>query len=374
MVAANEYDFSGLKVALVHYWLVASRGGEKVLEAMCRIFPQADIFTHVYNPKAVSETIRSHGVRTTFIQKLPWARKLYQKYLPLMPMALEQLDLSGYDLVISSESGPAKGVLTGPDTLHLCYCHTPMRYLWDLYHEYRAGAGFLTRLAMSAGFSRLRLWDQASAQRVDGFAVNSKNVAKRVKKLYKRNSRVIYPPVATKDFRPAPERGDHYLFVGQLVGYKRADLAVEAFSRLGKKLIVVGEGKELKRLRKIAGETVTFLGRQSFEVIREQYSRCRALIFPANEDFGIVPVEAMASGAPVIAFGKGGALETVVEGKTGLFFPEQSVESLIHAVERFEEREREFDPQVLREHAAAFDETVFMRAFSDFVGQELRER
>jgi glycosyltransferase involved in cell wall biosynthesis len=360
-----------MKVAIIHYWLVNMRGGEKVVEALCEVFPQADIFTHVYDPDAVSPTIRSRKVVTTFINKLPQAKKRYQSYLPLMPLALEQLDLREYDLVISSESGPAKGVLTRPDALHICYCHTPMRYVWDMYHDYLGGAGLLKRLLMLPLIHYLKLWDFASAARVDHFIANSHFVAGRIAKHYRRPAQVIHPPVATSEFIPTPEHDDFYLVMGQLVRYKRVDLAVEAFNRNGRRLVIIGAGEALEELKALAAPNVEVLGRQPFPVIKERLSRCRALIFPGVEDFGIVPLEAMASGKPVIAYKEGGALETVLDGVTGLFFEEQSADALAAAVTRFEAADKQFDAAVIAAHAASFDHEVFKQRMAEFVEREL---
>ena len=349
-----------MRVAIVHYWLVGMRGGEKVLEELCLMYPQADIFTHVYDPARTSDVIKRHKITTTFIGRLPFARKLYQKYLPLMPSALEELDLTGYDLVISSESGPAKGVITHPNALHVCYCHSPMRYLWDQYHTYRANAGRLTRLVMSLTMPMLRAWDVASSAHVDRFVANSSFIARRVAKVYRRDSVVISPPVDLDAFaiEPAPTR-DFYLTTGQLVPYKRVDLAVSACTRLGLRLVVVGTGSETARLRAMAGPNVEFRGWTSNEELRALYANCRALLFPGEEDFGIVPLEAMASGRPVIAFRSGGALDTVVEGETGTFFDRQTVDDLAGAMIRFEELESSFDPRTVRSHAQRFGRTEF---------------
>ena len=231
------------RVAIIHYWLVGMRGGERVLERLLRLYPDADIFTHVVRPDALSDTIRAHRIQTTFIDRLPGARRFYQHYLPLMPIALEHLDLRGYDLVISSEAGPAKGVIAPPDAFHLCYCHSPMRYLWDHFHEYHARSGWLTRQVMPPIFHRMRQWDQASAQRPDQIVANSAFIARRVRKAWGREAHVIYPPVDVTRFSPSAEVGSHYLWVGQMTPYKRADLVVDAFARLGLRLTMVGTGE-----------------------------------------------------------------------------------------------------------------------------------
>jgi glycosyltransferase involved in cell wall biosynthesis len=331
-----------------------------VVEALCEMFPQADIFTHVYVPDAVSETIRGHRVTTSFINALPAAARLYKRYLPLMPLALEQLDLRGYDLVISSESGPAKGVIPPPETRHLCYCHSPMRYLWNMFHDYREQSGRLTRLVMPPLAHYLRVWDTVSASRVDRYVANSNAVAGRIRRYYGREAEVVWPPVDTTAFQPVDpdDRGDYMLMVGELVGYKRPDLAVEAFNRMRRKLVVIGGGEMLAHIRRIAGPTVTVLGPTPFAELRDHYARCQALIFPGEEDFGIVPVEAMASGRPVIAYGRGGATETVLPGVSGILFDEQSVDALIAAVEGF--REEDFDPMAIVAHAGGFSRDVFI--------------
>lgn len=361
-----------MKVAIVHYWLVTMRGGEKVVEAICELFPQADIFTHVYNAEAMSSTIRRHKVTTTFIQKLPNATKKYQSYLPLMPLALEQLDLRDYDLVISSESGPAKGVLTRPDALHICYCHTPMRYVWDMYFDYRATAGTLKRWLMLPLIHYLKMWDYVSAGRVDHFIANSHFVAGRIAKHYRRSADVIHPPVATADFSPSSGHEDFYLVLGQLVGYKRVDIAVAAFNSLGRRLVIIGEGEALADLERLAGANVEVLGHQPFSVIKDHLAKCRALIFPGVEDFGIVPVEAMACGKPVIAYKVGGALETVVDGVTGLFFDQQTSDSLIDAVQRFEAVESSFNSLRIAEHARTFDKEIFKKKISEFIKDKIK--
>jgi glycosyltransferase involved in cell wall biosynthesis len=357
-----------MRVAIVHYWLVGLRGGEKVLEAICELYPEADIFTHVYDPEAAGPIIGAHKVTTTFISKLPFARRFYKFYLPLMPFALEALDLSPYDLVISSESGPAKGVLTRPDAVHVCYCHSPMRYIWDQYQLYRSSAGPVSKMMMPLLSPFLRIWDVVSSNRVDHFIANSRFVAKRIKKTYRREAEVIFPPVKLEDFDiEAQPSLDYYVFISQLEAYKRADILIEAANRLGRRLIVVGAGAEEERLRKLAGPTVTLLGRQTTEEIARLYKNSRALLFAGVEDFGIVFLEAMASGRPVIAYAAGGALDAVVDGKTGILFREQTVEALMEAIQTFEANPDRFDPKVIRAHAETFSTNAFKAKFKDAV-------
>jgi len=361
-----------MEVAIVHYWLVSMRGGEKVLEALCEMFPEADVFTNVYAPEKVSATIRKHRVQTTFIQKLPLAKRWYQKYMPLMPFALEQLDLSGYDLVISSESGPAKNVILNPETLHICYCHTPMRYIWDMYHDYRRNAGLLTRMFMPLIAHWLRLSDVASSNRVDVFVANSNFIAKRIQKIYRREAVVIPPPVDTQRFHTASKHDDFYLIAGQLVSYKRVDLAVEAFNLSGKRLVIIGSGEEEQLLRKKALPNIELLSFQSDQVLADYYSRCRALIFPGKEDFGIVPVEAIASGRPVIAYGAGGALDTVIDGKTGILFNDQTAQGLNEAIDRFESLPGDhFGEEQLKRFASQFSKESFKTRIHQLIQQQL---
>ncbi|GAM05877.1 group 1 glycosyl transferase [Novosphingobium sp. MBES04] len=350
--------FSG-RVALVHYWLVGMRGGERVLERLLRLFPQADIFTHVYDPARMSGALRGARVQESFVGRLPGARKHYQKYLPLMPMALEELDLRAYDLVISSESGPAKGVITRNDALHLCYCHSPMRYLWDHYQDYKSAAGRLSRALMPAMFHRLRQWDVSSAQRVDTILANSRFIARRVGKVWGREAEVVHPPVSVSEFAPSSQVGNRYLWVSQMTPYKRADVALEAFNRMGVPALMVGDGEMVREIERRAGPNVEVRRRLSFSELKEAYATCRALVFTPEEDFGIVPVEANASGRPVIAFGQGGVTDSIVNGKTGLFFPEQSVEALCEAISRFERWEGEFDPAAAVANAQRFAPEVF---------------
>ena len=358
-----------MRVAIVHYWLTNMRGGERVVKAFADMFPDADIFTHVIDRDRISQALTSHNIETTFISKMPFAVKHYQKYLPFMPRALEQIDLSAYDLVISSESGPAKGVIPRPDAFHLCYCHSPMRYIWDLYHEYNDSAGFLARRVFPGIAHRLRTWDVTSAMRVDQFIANSRFVAKRIEKYYRRDAEIIYPPVATEAFQALniSEPEDFYLAAGEFVGYKRFDIAVDAFTQLGKKLVVIGDGEQRKDLEKRAGDNVTFLGRVSFEELKSHFSRCQALVFPGEEDFGMIPVEVMAAGRPVIAYGRGGALDTVHPGVSGHLFSDQSVDGLMQAVSEFEAMS--FDPERLREHAKSYGLQQFQTKVTKLLAQ-----
>ncbi len=356
-----------MRVALVHYWLVNWRGGERVLKALAELFPGADIFTHVTSRELIERELPGRNVRTTFISRLPFAKRFYQRYLPLMPLALERLDLQGYDLVISSESGPAKGVVVAPHAVHVCYCHSPMRYVWDHYFEYHRRAGPLTRALMGPMLHYMRLWDQVSAQRVDHFVANSRFVAQRIAKYYRRPAQVIHPPVAVDEFDSSRPSEDFYLSVGQLTPYKRPDLLIEAFNVLGRPLLVVGDGEMLRGLRRISGANIRLLGSQPFAVIRDLYARCRAVVFPGIEDFGIVPVEAMASGKPVIAYGRGGVVDTIIDGVTGAFFHEQTVNAVVQAVRRFEERQPTFDQAAIRAHASRFSERAFKERFRSYI-------
>ena len=354
-----------LRVAIVHYWLVGMRGGERVIEHLLDLFPDADLFTHVYDPQKVSARIHKAQVRQSFIGRLPGARRHYQKYLPLMPLALEELDLRGYDLVISSESGPAKGVITGPDTLHLCYCHSPMRYLWDHYQDYRESAGWLSRRIMPLAFHRLRQWDVTSASRVDGFIANSGYIARRIAKVWGREARVVHPPVAVDAFAPSTQVSDRYLWVSQMTPYKRADVALEAFNRLGVPALMVGDGEMFDRIVASAGPSVEVRKRLSFPELQHAYATCRALVFTPEEDFGIVPVEANASGRPVIAFGRGGVTDSIVEGRTGIFFDRQAPMDLVNAIRRFEKWQPQFQPEEAVRNAARFGPDAFARGILD---------
>lgn len=350
-----------MKVALVHEWLTTLGGSERVLLALHRIWPDAPIFTSVTGGDQLPDAFKGLDIRTSFLQKIPGAAQRHQALLPLMPLAFELHDLRGFDLVITSHHACAKGVIVDADALHLAYVHTPMRYAWDLTHEYQATLSPFKRALAQPVLSYLRAWDVASSFRVDHYMANSRLVQTRIGKTWRREATVIPPPIALDAFAigPADTRGDHFLVVSRLVPYKRVDLAVAAATRLGVKLKVIGDGPLYKQLKRDAGPTVEFLGHVSDAEVALEYGRARALLFPGREDFGLTPLEAMASGTPVLAFGAGGALETVIDGVTGLFFAEQTAESLIDAMQRLDGHP--FDPITLRAHAAGFDEAVFAR-------------
>jgi len=326
-----------MKVALIHDWLTGMRGGEKVLEALCELFPDADIFTLVWIKGSVSAKIEKHRITTSFLQKLPLVEKRYRHYLPLMSCAIRSLDVSGYDLVISSSHCVAKGVSVRKGAVHICYCHTPMRYIWNQYDEYfnRERAGFLVSSAMKLVRPYLQKWDVKTADGVDLFIANSNHVRKRINEYYRKDAQVVHPPVDIEGY-PAVKQGNYFLMVTALVPYKRVDMAIKAFNKLGLPLKIVGSGPDAARLKNLAAPNIEFLGWQEDSAIKQYYAGCRAFIFPQEEDFGITAVEAQAAGKPVIAFGKGGAQETVIEGATGTFFYESTAESLADAVQRFE--------------------------------------
>jgi len=363
-----------MKVAIVHYWLVTMRGGEKVLEELCKLFPQADIYTNVYVPEKISDTIKAHKIFTTKINRWPLAKKMYQKYMPFMPNALMELDLTSYDLVISSESGPAKGVCPAPQAFHICYCHTPMRYLWDMYHEYFRKSNPLVKFFMKKMIPSLRQWDVMSSNLVDHFIANSSFVAARIQRYYNRKADVIFPPCDINRYinNPrAPE--DFYLFFGQLVGYKRADLAIEACIQSGRKIVVIGDGKSKEAKKYAKTGLVTFTGRVSDQQVADYFAKAKALIFPGIEDFGIIPVEANSAGCPVLAYRKGGACDSILENKTGLFFDEQTPQAIISCMESFEKRENEFSERaVYTKHVQKFSKEEFITKIQSVVEKRIR--
>jgi len=358
------------RVALVHDWLTGMRGGEKCLEVLCEIFPRADLYTLVHVPGSVTPVIEQRRVRTSFVQRLPRARTAYRRYLPLFPAAIERFDLAAYDLVVSTSHCVAKGVRAAPQALHVCYCHTPMRYVWDQFDAYfgPGRAGPATRIAAHLTRGMLQRWDVRTAARVDSFIANSAHVQQRIQSYYRRDAIVIQPPVDCARFtidRRGPD--DYFLVVAAFAGYKRIDLAIEAARVAGVRLVVVGRGPDASRLERLAqGARVEFLAWQSDADLARLYARCRALLFPGEEDFGISPLECMAAGRPVIALGRGGALETVVDGMTGILVPSSDPGAWAGILRHFDAGA--FDPAVLRAHALGFDRSVYagrMRAALD---------
>ncbi len=378
----SQPPLSRLRVAIVHYWFVGRAGGERVVEAIAEMYPQADVFALVADRATLAPVLQSRKLQTSFLDRIPGAKKFYRHLLFLQPLALEQFDLSGYDLVISSESGPAKGVITSPKTCHICYCHSPMRYIWDMYSVYRQSMNSIVGAFFGISAHYMRLWDYASAGRVDYFLANSHFIASRIRKIYGRESIVVHPPVDTFAGHTRAPAEDYYLIAGRLVDYKRVDLAIAACNQLGRKLRIIGEGPQTPSLRKIAGPTVQFLGRLSDDELHAQMAACRALLFPGEEDFGIVPVEAQSFGRPVIAYGSGGALETVrgdlpgaapVLNPTGIFFHRQDPASMADAILEFERREQEFSPEAIRNHAQQFDVSRFKSRMQDVIVKALHD-
>ncbi len=362
------------KVAFVHDWLVEKGGAENLLAAMMESFPDAPIYTLLHDPDGpTAPVVEGHLVRTSFLQKLPGAYRHYRSFLPLMPFAIEQFDLSEFDLIISNSYAVAKGVLTGPDQLHINMNCSPIRYAWDLQHQYlkesKKDKGLQSWLARWI-LHEIRKWDYRTANGVDHFIAISNFIARRIWKVYRRESVVIYPPVSVDDFPLQEKKGDFYLTASRMVPYKKIDLIVEAFTEMpDKQLIVIGTGPDFEKIKQKAGPNIQLLGYQSFDVLKEKMQKAKAFIFAAEEDFGIVPVEAQACGTPVIAYGKGGALETVIKDQTGIFFNEQTIDSLKDAIERFEKREELWNLQSIRQHAECFSEARFQKEFQEFVRQ-----
>lgn len=354
-------------IALAHDWITGMRGGEKVLEVFCELFPAAPIHTLIAFPEKASETIRMHEIRTSFLQRMPFIESRYRSYLPLYPFAIERFDMSGFDLILSSSHAVAKGIRPRPGALHISYVHTPMRYVWDMFDQYfsTAQVGKLKRPLISMIASRLRRWDVRTCNRVHAFIANSEHVRKRIQRHYDRDAVVIYPPVDISRFTVSESSKDFYLIVSALVPYKKVELAVEAFNRLNLPLRIIGEGPERRKLESLAGASITFEGWREDGEIARAYTECKALLFPGEEDFGIVPVEAMSCGKPVIAFGRGGATETVIPNLSGLHFEEQTVESLTNAVLAFQQQR--FDPLQIRKHAERFDKQGFRERIREFV-------
>jgi glycosyltransferase involved in cell wall biosynthesis len=363
-----------MRIAFVHEWLVTYAGSERVLEQMLTCFPDADLFSLIdFLPEADRFHILNKSVRTTFIQRLPFAKTKYRQYLPLMPLAIEQLDVSGYDVVISSNHAVAKGVITGPDQLHICMCYSPIRYAWDLQHQYLSESGLDSGLKGWIAkwmLHKMRLWDARSEKGVDHFIAISRFIARRIWKVYRRDSAVIYPPVDVESFVLKEQKEDFYLAASRMVPYKKMELIVEAFLAMpDKKLIVIGDGPGFAKIRAKAGSNVTLMGYQEFKVLRDYMQRAKAFIFAAEEDFGIAPIEAQACGTPVIAYAKGGATETIrgleCEEPTGVFFETQTVAAIVDAVARFEKIV--ISPRACRDNAMRFSVDRFLREFAEFV-------
>lgn len=365
-----------MRVAIITDWLVAYAGGEKVLEQILKIYPQADLYSLVdFFPKEHRKALSGKYAYTSFIQKLPFAKTKYRQYLPLMPLAIEQFDLSSYDLVISSSSAIAKGVITGPDQLHLCYCHSPIRYAWDLQHQYLAESNLLKGFKswlIRYSLHKIRQWDVRTANGVDNFISNSHFIKRRIWKVYRRKAQVVYPPVDINLFTLSQEKEDFYLTSSRIVPYKKIHLIVEAFAKMpDKQLIIIGDGPDFNKVKKSASKNVSMLGYQPFEILLNYLQRAKAFLFSSLEDFGIAPVEAQACGTPVIAYGKGGVLETIhgLESPTptGVFFQEQSVSSITEAINTFEERQNIFSPTICRNNALRFSNERFCNEFKHLV-------
>jgi glycosyltransferase involved in cell wall biosynthesis len=362
-----------MKIAVVHEWLVTYAGSERVCEQMLQLYPDADLFSLVdFLPDDLRFFIQHRPVNTSFLQHLPFANSRFRAYLPLMPLAIEQFDLSPYDVILSSHHAVAKGVITRADQLHISYVHTPIRYAWEMQQQYFQEARLRGPKAAIAQviLHYLRLWDVASANRVDQFIANSRFVARRIWKTYRRPAKVIYPPVAVDRFSPVEKREDFYFTLSRFVPYKRVDLVVEAFTKLGLPLVVIGDGSEFRRVAALAGSTVRLLGRQPDDVVRDYMQRCKAFVYPAEEDFGIAMVEAQAAGAPVVAYGRGGAAETVISGKTGILMPEQTVAAVMEAVRSLEAGEVRFHPDDSRQNAERFSPERFRTELEQFINQQ----
>jgi glycosyltransferase involved in cell wall biosynthesis len=362
-------ELSNLRVAIVHDWLVGLGGAERVVKSLLKLFPQAELYTSVYDPEKIG-IFKDRTVHTSFLQHWPLSRRKHQLFAKYRPLAFESFDLSGYDLVISSSSAESKGVITPTETLHISYIHTPIRYYWSGYDEYLANPGFgalnpLVRAVMPGMVKKLRYWDYAAAQRPDFLVANSQVVKSRIKKYYQRDSEVINPPVEVDRFRKSNKSGNYYLVVSRLVPYKRVDLAIEACNELGKELVVAGRGPELKKLQKLAGKNVKFIENPTDAQVEDLYAGAKAFIFSAEEDFGITPVEAMSAGLPVICFNKAGVTETVIDGKTGVYHDEQTKSSLMEAINKFESMS--FNKDIIIKRSQEFSEARFLTRFGEYV-------
>ena len=351
-----------MKVAIVHHWLIKMGGGEKVVEYLCDLYPEADIYTHVYDKSKISNKINKHRIKTTFIGSLPFSKRYYKHYLPLMPLALKLLNLEKYDLIISSESGPSKGFKKRKNAFHVCYCHSPMRYLWDLNNEYNQKFNFLEKVISGFVFPLLRKWDVKTAKNIDLIIANSNFVSKRISDYWMQKSKVIHPPINYANFNISDNIDDYYLVLSRHVPYKKIDLVIQAFNTNNKKIIIIGEGPDTKKIKKLSkSEKIIFLGWLDDESKKQYLSKCKALLFPGIEDFGIVPIETMASGRPVIAYKKGGAMDYIKENINGLFFDDQSPESLNSKILEFENKYEEFDSKTIRDSVEKFDKDYFYK-------------
>lgn len=366
-----------MKVALIHEWFTTPGGSEFLVRNIYSLFPDADVYALVAETKTVKKLgIDPKKVTTSFIQKLPFGLKKYRNYLPLYPLAIEQFDLTKYDLIISSSHAVAKGVLTNANQLHICYCHSPIRYAWDLYHQYLKESGLdkgFKGLIAKYFLHRIRSWDIISSNRVDYFISNSDFIGRRIKKIYGRDSVTIYPGIAVDEFPLVIDKEDYYFTCSRFVPYKKINLIVEAFNEMpNKKLIIIGDGPDFKKVNNIAKENITLLGYKPFNVLKDFMSRAKAFVFAAEEDFGLVPVEAQACGTPVIAYKKGGVTETVIDNVTGIFFNEQSKESIQNAITRFEKTA--FNPVAIKAHAQKFSNERFYKEFNEFLNLVLRKQ
>ena len=368
-----------MRVAVIHDWLPLVGGAERVLEQLLELYPNADIYT-LFDGVSRDDApfLKNRNIITSGLQKFPWVKKYYRNLLPLLPYAIEQFDLRHYELIVSSSSAVAKGIISSPDQLHVCYCHSPMRYAWDLQAHYLKHTGLSSGLRSTFiryVLHKMRIWDVVSSNRVDAFVANSSYIAERINKTYRRESTVINPPVNIARFQIQTKKEDFYLAASRQVPYKRIDLIVEAFKQCpDKQLIVIGDGPEHKKIKALAGANVQILGFQSDAVLVDYMRRAKAFLFAAQEDFGILPVEAQACGTPVIAYGRGGARETVIDKRTGLLFDEQTVPSLLDAIERFERLKDQFNPNDIRQHATSFSEKQFKQNFKIFIDLKMRER